>query len=111
MQNRQDFEEKIKWRYDPRDPERFPADFDARCQALRGRDYPLSLDFNGPFWQLREWCGIEGLCMLMVEEPDFVEEMAAFWTEFVLETMRPLLERVTIDHMLLSEDMAYKAHA
>ncbi|MHB0879137.1 MAG: uroporphyrinogen decarboxylase family protein [Anaerolineae bacterium] len=111
VQNRSDFEEKIKRRYDPRDPERFPSDFEARCAALKDRDYVVSVSFNGPFWQLREWCGFEGLCELMIEQPDLVTEMAEFWTAFVLETMRPILERVDVDHVLISEDMAYKAHS
>ena len=111
VRNRADFEQQIKWRYDPRDAERFPSDFDARCAALRQRDYVVSLAFNGPFWQLREWCGFEGLCELMIEQPDLVTEMADFWTEFVLETMRSILSRVNVDHVLISEDMAYKAHS
>jgi hypothetical protein len=111
VQNREDWEGKIKWRYDPRGPERFPQDFEARCRALRDRDYPLQLVFNGPFWQLREWCGFEGLCIMMVEDPDFVAEMAAFWTEFVLRTLEPILDGVELDFVEFAEDMAYKAHS
>lgn len=111
VKSRTDFEERIKWRYDPRHADRFPTDFDARCAALRDRDYVLTLGFNGPFWQLREWCGFEGLCELMIEQPEFVAEMAAFWTEFVLETLRPILARVEVDQVVISEDMAYKAHS
>jgi len=111
VQSRQDWEEKIKWRYDPRHPGRFPDDFEERCRALRDRDYPLQLVFNGPFWQMREWCGLEGLCMMMVEDPEFVEEMAAFWTDFVMRTLEPILERVELDFVEFSEDMAYKAHS
>jgi len=79
VESRADFEEKLKWRYDPQDPNRFPDDFEARCAELRERDYVITLSFSGPFWQMREWCGMEGLCILMVEQPEFVEEMAAFW--------------------------------
>ena len=111
VQNRQDWEEKIRWRYDPRSPGRFPADFTERCRALQGRDYVLSLGWNGPFWQLREWCGFEGLCILFAEQPDFVQEMIDFWTDFVLEVLARILEHVTVDHVVLSEDMAYKAHS
>lgn len=111
VKTRQDWEEKIKWRYDPRDPERFPNDFEARCATLRQRDYPLQLVFNGPFWQMREWCGLEGLCILMATDPDFVAEMAAFWTQFVLDTLTPILENVELDYIEFSEDMAYKAHS
>ncbi len=35
VQSRADWEEKMKWRYDPRHPERFPADFGERCRLLK----------------------------------------------------------------------------
>ncbi|MFN2283111.1 MAG: uroporphyrinogen decarboxylase family protein [Anaerolineae bacterium] len=111
VKTRADWEEKIKWRYDPHDPDRFPADLEARCAALRERDYVLHLTFSGPFWQLREWCGFEGLCFLMVEQPDFVAEMAEFWMNFVLETLEPILRLAPPDHIRFNEDMAYKMHS
>jgi uroporphyrinogen decarboxylase len=110
VESRKDWEE-IKWRYDPRHQERFPEDFEGRCKTLSNRDYPLRIIFNGPFWQLREWCGFERLCMMMIDDPEFVEEMAAFWTDFVMETLEPILDRVELDYVEFSEDMAYKAHA
>jgi hypothetical protein len=111
VKTRADWEEKIKWRYDPRHPERFPADFEARCQQLSDRDTILRLDINGPFWQLREWCGLEPLCLLMIEQPDFVIEMAEFWTDFILRTLEPILARVELDQAQINEDMAYKMHS
>jgi hypothetical protein len=111
VQSREDWEERIVWRYDPDHPERFPADFDERCVALQERDYPLSLSVNGPFWQLREWLGMENLCMLMIDDPDFVLEMTQFWTEFVSATLARIVGRVELDNLRLSEDMAYKAHS
>jgi uroporphyrinogen decarboxylase len=98
----------MKWRFNPADPKRFPADFEDRCAKLRDRDYPLVLHFNGPFWQLREFCGMEGLCMMMYEQPDLVREMARFWTEFASATMARVLERVVPDMLHFSEDMAMK---
>ena len=47
----------------------------------------------------------------MLDNPGFVEEMATFWTDFVSRTMAPLLERVVLDRVGISEDMAYKAHS
>ena len=111
VESRQDFEQKLKWRYDPQDPARFPGDFGARCSQLRERDYAVTLAFSGPFWQMREWCGMEGLCMLMVEQPELVEEMAAFWTDFVLRTLEPILHLAPPDHIIFNEDMAYKMHS
>ncbi|NCO34567.1 MAG: hypothetical protein AUJ92_00605 [Armatimonadetes bacterium CG2_30_59_28] len=110
VENREDWEQ-MKWRYNPNHPERFPEDFDERCRQLRVRDYTCSVHFNSPFWQLREWCGFEGLCTLMVDNPDFVMEMAEFWKDFVSATLGRILDRVTIDVVSTSEDMAYKEHS
>ncbi len=110
VQTRADWEERIKWRFDPKDAGRFPADFAERCARLRERDFPLVLHFNGPFWQLREFCGLEGLCRLLLEQPDFVREMASFWADFVSETMQPILAAAAPDMLHFSEDMCFKAH-
>ena len=111
VENRRDWEEKIKWRYTAHHPDRFPADFVERCRAARGRESVLEITISGPFWQLREWCGLEALCLLMVDQPDFVQEMVAFWTEFVLQTLEPILRQVELDNVTISEDMAYKLHS
>jgi uroporphyrinogen decarboxylase len=111
VQNRSDWDEKIKWRYDPDHPERFPDDFTDRCQTLQDRDYVLRLTIPGPFWQLREWVGFESLCLLLIDDPDFAREMIAFWQDFVLRVLEPILERVTPDYVQINEDMAYKLHS
>ncbi len=111
VQGREDWEERIKWRYDPDHAERFPPDFEERCAALQERDYALTISVNGPFWQMREWVGMENLCMLMIDDPDFVLEMAHTWTEFVSATLKQITDRVELDNVHLSEDMAYKAHS
>jgi len=111
VESRADWEEKIKWRYNLDDPGRFPPDFDERCRKARERDYVLTIGFNGPFWQLREWCGFEGLCLFLLDDPRFVRDMVTFWTEFVAGALGRILERVTPDVVHLSEDMAYKVKA
>ena len=111
VESRRDWEEKIKWRYDVRHPDRFPADFEERCRAARDRDYVLELTVSGPFWQLREWSGFENLCLLLVDQPDFVHETIDFWADFVLRTLAPILERVELDNITVSEDMAFKLHS
>jgi hypothetical protein len=100
--------EEMKWRFNAKDPNRLPSDLDERSDILRGRDYPAALHFNGPFWQLREWLGFENLCIMTIEDPAFVGEMIEFWTDFVSQTMAPLIERVELDYVCISEDMAYK---
>ena len=107
VQNREDWEE-MKKRYDVDAPGRFPDDFEERCQKLKDRDGVAHVHFNGPFWQMREWCGFEGLTMMTIDDPEFVEEMAEFWMNFVSDTLKPIMERVQLDSVGISEDMAYK---
>lgn len=111
VRNRRDWEHKVKWRYDPRDSKRFPVDFEERCRFARDRDDVLQLSINGPFWQLREWVGFENLCLFMITEPDFVQEMIDAWTDFGLQTLGPILGRVELDCVTIHEDMAYKMHS
>jgi hypothetical protein len=111
VRSRRDWEENIKWRYDPRHPARLPPDFEARCRALRDRGHVLRVNFRGPFWQLRDWCGLEGLCLLMVDDPGFVQEMIDSYADFVLQTLAPLLARIELDYIQVAEDMAYKLHS
>lgn len=110
IQTRADWEE-MKWRYDPKDPRRFPDDFEERCRELKNRETILGVHVNAPFWQLREWVGLEGLCTMMLDDPDFVHELVDFWIEFVSATMAGLLSRVDIDVFSMSEDMAFKGHS
>ncbi len=108
--NRDEWEQ-MKSRFDPHDPRRFPRDFDERCAELQDRDYVIGLNVNGPFWQIREWVGFEALCVLLIERPDWVHEMMQFWTEFVSQTFARIARYVTVDFVLVSEDMAYKEHS
>ena len=110
VEDREDWEE-MKKRFDPRTPGRYPEDFDRRCEALRDRSGVTRMHFNGPFWQLREWLGLQNLCVLMMDDPDFVQEMIDFWAHFVSATMAPVLARVELDMAGFSEDMAYKVHS
>jgi uroporphyrinogen decarboxylase len=97
-------------RYDPDAPGRM-GDLAEAADRLVGRDRMCIVGFPGPFWQMREWCGFEGLCLLMAEQPDFVDEMAGFWSDFVATLLEGIFEHVVPDALFISEDMAYKAHA
>jgi len=107
VETRADWED-MQRRYDPSETQRFPEDFADRCRRLRERDYVVRVGFPGPFWQLREWVGFERLCIMFIDDPEFVREMVAFWEAFVSRTMAPLLEAGVVDWLHVSEDMAYK---
>jgi uroporphyrinogen decarboxylase len=110
VQTREDWEE-MKKRYNPREPGRHGKDLVEQCRAMKDREHVVGIHFNAPFWQIREWVGMENLCIMMVDDPDFVQEMAEFWTDFVLKTMEPILDNIVLDQVGMSEDMAYKAHS
>jgi uroporphyrinogen-III decarboxylase len=95
-------------RYNLDDPGRFPEDFKQRCAKLRGRDYPVGLVFPGPFWQLREWLGFENLCMLLLDDPAFAQEMIDFWQRFVTAMFERIFQDFVPDYITFNEDMAYK---
>ncbi len=102
VENRDDWEQ-LKARYDVNTPGRFCDDYVQRCRIAADRDWPLEIRFSGPFWILREWCGFEGLCMMMVDDPELIEEMAAFWTEFILKLLDRILKHITPDSVYISE--------
>ncbi len=108
---RQDWHEKMRWRYDPRHPQRLPANLDEIAGKLARRTTPFQVTIPGPFWQMREWCGFENLCMLLMDDPGFVQEMANTWGQFVLDVLGPLLAQIQPDIVMVNEDMAYKLHS
>ena len=110
VDNRDDWEE-MKTRYNSDSLERFPEDFAKRCKKAADRDWVLTISIPGPFWQLREWCGFEGLCMMTIEQTELVEEMAEFWMNFVSAMLEKVLQHIVPDCIHICEDMAYKAKA
>ncbi|MCL2479806.1 MAG: hypothetical protein FWF22_09905 [Treponema sp.] len=110
VENRDEWLE-MKKRYNPEDPARFPKDFSDQAEKWKTREHLLQFVYHGVFWQLREWCGMEGLCMLMLDDPDLVREMADFWSDFMSVILKKLCSKAELDNVLIQEDMAYKAHA
>ena len=114
VETREDWQE-MKKRYDPENPERFPAGFPAddsvRRSTRNNGDVLQVFSFNGVFWQLREWCGMENLCMMMLDDPALVHEMADFWASFMAAILKKICSAFELDHVFIREDMAYKAHS
>jgi len=98
----------MKARYLAATPERLPANAPELTAQLAGRDWPVTLHFSGPFWQLREWLGFEQLCMLFYDDPKLAQDMIEFWTDYIEALLRRCFEYVIPDCVHLSEDMAYK---
>jgi hypothetical protein len=96
-------------RYDAEDPARIPTDASKIGERLRNREGIVLANFSGPFWQLREWLGLENLCMLFYDDPRFLREMVRFWEDFVAVLLERIFTHTTLDEVHISEDMAYKS--
>lgn len=107
VENRRDWED-MKRRYDPGDASRLPTDAAAPGKKAAGRDWFVEIGFSGPFWQLREWVGFEGLCLLFYDDPPLARDMIAFWEEFISCLLKRTFAEFIPDCVHISEDMAYK---
>lgn len=107
VENRSDWKEMMR-RYDVEDIHRIPEDLSTMAVIGDDREHFISVFFHGPYWQLREWCGFEGLSMMFYDDPVLVMDMVKFWEEFVCKMIDKVLKYVTPDQIHISEDMAYK---
>jgi uroporphyrinogen decarboxylase len=47
----------------------------------------------------------------MVDDPEFIDELAGFWQSFVSRLLDRLVTQVQLDSITVAEDMAFKAHS
>jgi uroporphyrinogen decarboxylase len=95
-------------RYNPVDPGRMPANFADRARAVNESGVATHLSIPFLFWAIRDWMGFENLCMAFYDQPALVHEMFEFLTDFVIETLKPVIGQMDIDLVEFKEDMAYK---
>lgn len=125
--------EAMKQRYNPASIERFePQPEDNKATTLNPDWYRIgqatqswrrvqdacnrgealvSLTIPFLYWTARDWCGFEGLSMLMYDNPKLVHAIMSFWTDFVIRMVDEPLSRIKVDKVILNEDMAYKTAA
>ena len=109
LETRDDWENVIKPRLNPDSPERYPADWDEKVKAWKQRDYSLTLRCGSIFGWLRNWMGLERICLTLHDDPEWIQEMMDYMAEFCCACGRRALEDVDLDYVLLWEDMSYKS--
>lgn len=110
VENRADWES-MKKRYNPEDPVRLSQQPEALKPSLENRENFVSFSFSGPYWQLREWLGFEGLSVMFYDDPGLVGDMIAFWRDYIDRLMKIAFQYCVPDCVLISEDMAYKSYS
>jgi uroporphyrinogen decarboxylase len=114
LTDRASWEEHFKWRLDPDNPKRFPADFDQRLagNADAVRTWPLATDCGSLFGKLRNWMGLEGVSYIQYDDPELFAEMIRTIGDCIVGTLEQVLERaraagVTFDRGSMWEDMSF----
>ncbi len=112
VQNMDDWKQ-VKKRFDPTHAKRYEPNWKTlRTQNWDNRNHPLIFGPNtttmGFYWVARELMGTEGLSFAWYDTPYLMQDMMEFWSNFLIETIRPILEKTTIDYVCLSEDLAMK---
>ena len=107
VRTREDFQ-KYKSRWNPDDPARYPADWEARKAEWKDRTYPISLFAYGWYGLLREMMGVEGLSIAFHTDAALIDEMAEFWGDFLIQLFDRAATEVDVDYALFWEDLAFK---
>ncbi len=111
VETREEFRKFWAERMNPDPVSRLGADWEQMLRDIRSRPYPFILmadRWGGFFGPQRNLVGVEKLCMLFVEDPDFVEEMLDANADFLIALTGRILDVVEIDAFVFWEDMAYK---
>ena len=108
VETREDFR-KFKTRYNPHDMRRYPLTWGEEFfAALRDRDYPVGIGFDGFFGKPMEIIGMKRLLYAFHDQPLLIHDINDFWANFIIEFVGTVLEHFTVDYMTIAEDVAYK---
>jgi hypothetical protein len=111
VDSRESFRKFYKERMQPDMIGRAGADYVAKLEGYRQRDFPLMVvadRWGGFFGGLRNLVSLETACELYYDDPDFVEEMLDGIADLIIAVMSQVLDHTDVDVFGFWEDMAYK---
>jgi len=102
--------ERYKERFCATSPGRLPEDWgEDAIQRLNESDNPVGICFFPFFFRLGFYSmGMERFLTAFYEEPDLIHDMFSFWSDFVIEAIRPVLPCLKVDFVTFGEDLAGK---
>ena len=106
VQNREDFQE-VKKRLDPNTPGRIGAGCKDKALGLQAQGAPVCLQVGGYYGFARSLMGMENLSVAFYDQPELVEEIFEYRTEYVSQIIEKVLMEVKPDFAEFWEDMAY----
>ncbi len=90
------------------DPRRFGADLDERCRISRTADWPVQLQCGSLYGWLRNWMGVERFSEVLMEEPEWAEEMMDHLVALMQDGYRRIAGKAAVDLGWWWEDMCFK---
>jgi hypothetical protein len=102
---------RIQERFKPEDPRRYPLDWsDEAIEYFRTTSFPTRIRVPGFFGFGRQLMGLMPWLIAFYRDQELVQEMEAFWADFLIETLKPAVEALksSIDCVTIWEDMAYR---
>lgn len=107
VQNREDFCE-VRKRLDPSSPERFSKGWKERALDFQSRGAPICFRVGGYYGFARGLMGLQNLSLAFYDQPDLVEEIFEYRTEYVSKIIEKVLAEIQPDFAEFWEDMAFK---
>lgn len=110
LQDRESWEKDFKWRLDPGRPERQVPNLDEQIAKRNDPSwqYPVFAPGGSIFGRLRDWAGVEGIAMIVYDDPELFEEMVETMTVLVEENLKRLFAKgLKVDAIGGWEDMCF----
>lgn len=107
------WEENVKWRLDPSNPERY-TDLERRMHRAReaaGRGEMMVAGMIGGYMYLRSLIGPEDLLYAFIDQPELIHDCMKRWFELADAVTARHQQYVTVDELFLAEDICYNAGA
>ena len=83
-----------------------------RLEGWLRRSHPLIFAPNcgtrGFYWFARDLIGTENLSFAFFDQPDLVHDVMEFHANFLIEAARPVLEKTSVEYVVLNEDLSGK---
>jgi hypothetical protein len=103
----------VKKRYNPCAAGRFEPNWKVtRPDGWLNRKHPLIFGPNcstlGFYWLSRELLGTENLSYAWYDQPALMHDIMETHADFLIEAMRPFLERTSVEYICLNEDLSMK---
>ncbi|MBN2852521.1 MAG: hypothetical protein JXQ23_07285 [Clostridia bacterium] len=96
--------ENFKNYLDPHDKRRYPNDLNERIALLKSRDVVRMFHGGSLYGWIRNWMGVEEISYFMYDEPELLEEMVSYITDFMIEVTGNALSKVEMDAAYIWED-------